>query len=84
MLKRLDSPYFGGRPVGPWFKWKRAPLTADCVLVPDVAFDAVQRSTRHKAGLALRFPRIRRIRWDKPAAEADRVESLTAMLAQGE
>lgn len=155
MLKRLDSPYLGGRPVGPWFKWKRAPLTADCVLVYaqrghgrrsslysdytfaawrdgpegpelvpvgkaysgytdeelarldrwirantverfgpvravrpalvlEVAFDAVQRSTRHKAGLALRFPRIRRIRWDKPAAEADRVESLTAMLAEGE
>ncbi|MFN3613803.1 MAG: cisplatin damage response ATP-dependent DNA ligase [Rubrimonas sp.] len=147
MLKRRDAPYTGGRPIGAWFKWKRAALTADCVLVYaqrghgkrsgyysdftfaawrdgpegpelapvgkaysgftdaelnrldrfvrentvdrfgpvravrptlvfEVAFDAVQRSTRHKSGLAMRFPRIRRIRWDKPAAEADRVETL--------
>src|SRR5690606_37844723 len=33
MLKRRDAPYIGGRPMGPWFKWKRDPLTADCVLV---------------------------------------------------
>lgn len=43
-------------------------------LVLEVAFDAVQSSTRHKSGLALRFPRISRIRWDKPAGEADRLE----------
>ncbi|MEX0923073.1 MAG: cisplatin damage response ATP-dependent DNA ligase [Rhodovibrionaceae bacterium] len=49
-------------------------------LVLEVAFDAVQRSKRHKSGLALRFPRIHRIRWDKPAAEADRVETLAAMM----
>ncbi|MEM6974249.1 MAG: cisplatin damage response ATP-dependent DNA ligase [Pseudomonadota bacterium] len=158
MLKRGDSAYLAGRPVGPWYKWKRDPLTADCVLVyaqrghgkrssfysdftfaawtgdgagggkgandlrlvpvgkaysgytdeelkvidrwirnntverfgpvrsvtPDlvleVAFDAVQRSTRHKSGIAMRFPRIKRIRWDKPAAEADRLETLEAMI----
>ena len=45
-------------------------------LVVEVAFDAVQRSPRHKSGLALRFPRIHRIRWDKPVSEADRVETL--------
>ncbi|MGN6683183.1 MAG: cisplatin damage response ATP-dependent DNA ligase [Devosia sp.] len=39
-------------------------------LVFEVAFDSAQRSTRHKSGVALRFPRINRIRWDKPAAEA--------------
>jgi DNA ligase-1 len=39
-------------------------------LVFEVAFDAAQQSTRHKSGVALRFPRISRIRWDKPAAEA--------------
>ena len=33
MLKRRDAPYTGGRPMGPWFKWKRDPLSADCVLV---------------------------------------------------
>jgi DNA ligase-1 len=45
-------------------------------LVLEVAFDAVQRSTRHKSGVAMRFPRIARIRRDKPAAEADRLDAL--------
>jgi len=49
-------------------------------LVCELAFDGVQRSTRHKSGLALRFPRIHRIRWDKPAKEADRIETLAAMI----
>jgi DNA ligase-1 len=49
-------------------------------LVFEVAFDAVQRSTRHKSGVAMRFPRIHRIRWDKPAAEADRLDTLVAMI----
>ncbi|MEQ9608021.1 MAG: cisplatin damage response ATP-dependent DNA ligase, partial [Kiloniellaceae bacterium] len=49
-------------------------------LVFEVAFDAVQRSTRHKSGVALRFPRIHRIRWDKPAAEADRVATLEKLI----
>ena len=39
-------------------------------LVFEVAFDSAQESTRHKSGVALRFPRINRIRWDKPASEA--------------
>jgi DNA ligase-1 len=49
-------------------------------LVLEVAFDAAQLSTRHKSGVALRFPRIARIRTDKPAAEADRLESLMRLL----
>jgi ATP-dependent DNA ligase len=49
-------------------------------LVLEIAFDSVHRSTRHKSGLALRFPRIHRIRWDKPAAEADTVEMLERMM----
>jgi ATP-dependent DNA ligase len=49
-------------------------------LVLEVAFDAVQRSTRHKSGVAMRFPRINRIRWDKPAAEADRLETLLRLM----
>lgn len=144
MLKRRDSPYESGRKAGLWYKWKRNPLTADCVLmyaqrgngkrasfysdytfgcwdgagallpvgkaysgftdeelkwldqfvrqntigrfgpvrevnktlVLEVAFDAVQKSTRHKSGLAMRFPRISRIRKDKPANEADVIETL--------
>ena len=47
-------------------------------LVLEVAFDAAQLSTRHKSGVALRFPRIARIRADKPATEADRLETLMA------
>jgi DNA ligase-1 len=50
-------------------------------LVLEVAFDAAQRSTRHKSGFALRFPRILRIRKDKPAAEADRIEAVEALVA---
>ncbi len=151
MLKRGDSLYVGGRVKGPWYKWKRDPLSIDAVvmyaqrghgkrssfysdytfgcwrdgeggpelvpvgkaysgftdaelkqldkwvrdhtrnrfgpvreveigLVVEVAFDAVQRSTRHKSGVAMRFPRIKRLRWDKPPAEADRLETLQAMI----
>ena len=147
MLKRRDAPYTAGRPQGPWFKWKRAPLTLDLVvmyaqrghgrrssfysdytfgawtkegaLVPvgkaysgftdkelgqldkwvranttdrfgpvrqvapglvfEVAFDAAQLSTRHKSGVALRFPRIKRIRWDKPIQDADNLETVVAL-----
>jgi len=49
-------------------------------LVLEVAFDAAQLSSRHKSGVALRFPRIARIRTDKPATEADRLESLMALI----
>lgn len=49
-------------------------------LVFEVAFDSVHTSKRHKSGLAMRFPRIHRIRWDKPAHEADRLESLLALI----
>jgi DNA ligase-1 len=148
MLKRRDSTYVAGRRTGLWYKWKRDPLTADCVLmyaqrgsgkrssyysdytfgcwteegellpvgkayfgftdeelkwldrwirahtverfgpvrevekslVLEVAFDSIHSSTRHKSGLAMRFPRISRIRSDKPAAEADRVTTLEAMV----
>ena len=148
MLKRRDSAYVGGRRVGLWYKWKRDPLTADCVLmyaqrgsgkrssyysdytfgcwseagellpvgkayfgftdeelkwidrwvrghtvqrfgpvrevekslVLEVAFDSIHKSTRHKSGLAMRFPRISRIRTDKPAREADRIATLQSMV----
>jgi len=148
MLKRRDSPYVAGRRTGLWYKWKRDPLTADCVLmyaqrgsgkrssyysdytfgcwtegrellpvgkayfgftdeelrwidrwvrnhtvqrfgpvrevekslVLEVAFDSIHKSTRHKSGLAMRFPRISRIRTDKPADEADHVVTLLAMV----
>ena len=53
-------------------------------LVLEIAFEGVQRSTRHKSGVAMRFPRVSRIRWDKPPAEADRIEVLERILARGE
>jgi DNA ligase 1 len=49
-------------------------------LVFEVAFEGLQRSTRHKSGVAMRFPRINRLRWDKPPREADRLETLEKML----
>ncbi|WP_193170663.1 cisplatin damage response ATP-dependent DNA ligase [Nisaea nitritireducens] len=49
-------------------------------LVVEVAFDSVHRSSRHKSGVAMRCPRFHRIRWDKPAEEADRLESLEKLI----
>ena len=51
-------------------------------LVLEVAFEGLQRSTRHKSGLAMRFPRISRLRWDKPPGQADRLERLESMIAR--
>lgn len=153
MLKRRDSPYVTGRRVGLWYKWKRDPLTADCVimyaqrghgkrssyysdytfgcwtddpskggellpvgkaysgitdeelrwldkfvrnntvnrfgpvrevektLVLEIAFDSIHDSKRHKSGVAMRFPRIARIRTDKPAGEADHINTLKRMIS---
>jgi DNA ligase-1 len=148
MLKRRDSLYVSGRRVGLWYKWKRDPLVADCVmmyaqrgsgkrssfysdytfgcwtedgellpvgkaysgftdeelkgldrfvrnhtlnrfgpvrevektLVLEVAFDSIHESKRHKSGVAMRFPRISRIRRDKPASEADTVAALKRLI----
>ncbi len=148
MLKRRDSSYIAGRRTGLWYKWKRNPLTADCVmmyaqrgsgrrssfysdytfgcwteggellpvgkaysgitddelkmldkfvrdhtaarfgpvreveksLVLEIAFDSIHLSKRHKSGVAMRFPRIARIRTDKPAAEADTIDALKRLV----
>lgn len=50
-------------------------------LVLEIAFEGLQRSSRHKSGVSMRFPRIHRIRWDKPARDADRMEALESLLA---
>jgi DNA ligase-1 len=57
---------------------------ADQGLVLEVAFEGLQRSTRHKSGIAMRFPRVSRLRWDKPPREADRLETLENMLKSPE
>lgn len=147
MIKHRASPYLGGRIKGHWFKWKRAPMRVDAVLmyaqrghgkrsgyysdftfglwdkdqlvpvgkayfgftdaelkeldrfvrnntterfgpvravkpekVVEVAFEGLNRSPRHKSGLAMRFPRIARIRDDKPAREADQLAALLTLL----
>jgi DNA ligase-1 len=49
-------------------------------LVFEVAFEGLQRSTRHKSGIAMRFPRISRLRWDKAPRDADRIDALEALL----
>ncbi len=46
----------------------------------EVAFEGLARSTRHKSGIAMRFPRIARLRWDKPPSEADRLETLEKLV----
>jgi DNA ligase-1 len=53
---------------------------SDHGLVFEVAFEGLQRSTRHKSGIAMRFPRISRLRWDKHPRDADRIETLEALL----
>lgn len=148
MLKRRDSPYVAGRRTGLWYKWKRDPLTIDCVmmyaqrghgkrssfysdytfgcwsdegellpvakaysgftdeelkwldsfvrnhtvnrfgpvrevektLVVELAFDSIHDSKRHKSGVAMRFPRIARIRKDKPPEEADTIMGLRKLI----
>lgn len=69
-------------------KWIRAHTTnrygpvreVERGLVFEVAFDSAHQSNRHKSGYALRFPRIHRIRWDKPVAEADTLEALARLV----
>ncbi len=57
----------------------------DFGFVVEVAFEGINRSTRHKSGVAMRFPRISRLRPDKPSYEADRLQTLVAMIdAKGE
>lgn len=48
-------------------------------VVVEIAFDVVHASSRHKSGYALRFPRIVRIRDDKPASEVDRLSTVAAL-----
>ena len=68
-------------------KWVRAHTTnrfgpvreVEKSLVVELAFDSAHDSPRHKSGVALRFPRINRIRWDKPAGEADTLDTIRSL-----
>ena len=78
-LKRLDK-FVRDNTTDRFGSVRAVRATRDFGLVIEVAFEGLNRSKRHKSGLAMRFPRVSRLRWDKPAAEADRIETLQAML----
>ncbi|WP_152044915.1 cisplatin damage response ATP-dependent DNA ligase [Aureimonas psammosilenae] len=79
-LKQLDK-YIRDNTIGRFGPVRSVRAEPDHGLVIEVAFEGLQRSTRHKSGVAMRFPRVSRLRWDKPANEADRIETLEAMLS---
>lgn len=78
-LKQLDK-FVRDNTIDRYGPVRAVTATAEQGLVLEVAFEGLQRSPRHKSGIAMRFPRIHRIRWDKPANEADRIEALEALL----
>ncbi|WP_373005134.1 cisplatin damage response ATP-dependent DNA ligase [Hyphomonas sp.] len=78
-LKRLDA-FVRANTIDRFGPVRSVTANKETGVVLEVAFEGLQRSPRHKSGLAMRFPRINRIRWDKPTAEADRIETLAAML----
>lgn len=56
--------------------------TVTPALVFELAFEGIQRSSRHKSGIAVRFPRMLRWRHDKPIAEADSLATIRALLPE--
>ena len=78
-LRRLDA-FVREHTVERFGPVRSVRASEDFGLVLEVAFEGLQRSTRHRSGLAMRFPRINRIRWDKPAREADDLASLERLL----
>ncbi len=80
-LKRLDR-WVRDHTRGRFGPVREVAAGADEGLVLEVAFEGLNRSSRHKSGIAMRFPRIARIRWDKPPREADRLETLEKLLRE--
>ncbi|MEM1037341.1 MAG: cisplatin damage response ATP-dependent DNA ligase [Pseudomonadota bacterium] len=78
-LKQLDK-FIRNNTIERFGPVRSVTATKEKGLVFEVAFEGLQRSPRHKSGIAMRFPRINRIRWDKPTSEADRLENLEALL----
>ncbi len=80
-LKQLDK-FVRDHTVERFGPVRSVTATREFGLVLEVAFEGLQRSKRHKSGVAMRFPRISRIRWDKPAKEADELATLERLLEQ--
>jgi DNA ligase-1 len=78
-LKRIDK-FVRDNTIERFGPVRSVKANKDFGLVLEVAFEGLQRSARHKSGVAMRFPRINRIRWDKPAREADELPTLEKML----
>ncbi len=78
-LKKLDK-FVRDNTIERFGPVRSVTASKDAGMVLEIAFEGLQRSPRHKSGIAMRFPRIHRIRWDKPAAEADRLGALEALL----
>jgi DNA ligase-1 len=78
-LKRLDK-FVRDNTVERFGPVRSVRAGEDFGLVLEIAFEGLQRSTRHKSGVAMRFPRVNRIRWDKPAREADELATLEKLL----
>src|SRR3954451_12679480 len=82
-LRRLDR-YVRNHTMNRFGPVREVAYDRDKGLVLEGAFEGLQRWSRHKSGVAMRFPRVHRIRWDKPPREADRIEALEKILARGE
>ncbi len=81
-LRQLDA-YVRNHTIERFGPVRQVGADGDRGLVLEVAFEGLQRSKRHRSGLAMRFPRIHRIRWDKPAREADDLAALERLLERG-
>ncbi|MEP0068815.1 cisplatin damage response ATP-dependent DNA ligase [Pyruvatibacter sp.] len=80
-LKQIDK-FVRGNTTNRFGPVREVTHTRDEGLVLEVAFEGLNRSTRHKSGVAMRFPRVSRLRWDKPPAEADTLETLEKLLPE--
>jgi DNA ligase 1 len=78
-LKQIDR-FIRNNTIASFGPVREVTHTRDTGLVFEVAFEGLQRSPRHKSGVAMRFPRINRLRWDKPPHEADHIDALERLL----
>ncbi|NWG45467.1 MAG: cisplatin damage response ATP-dependent DNA ligase [Alphaproteobacteria bacterium] len=79
-LKEIDR-FVRAHTVGRFGPVREVTHTEEEGLVLEIAFEGLQRSARHRSGIAMRFPRVARLRWDKRPAQADRLATLEALLA---